>query len=112
MTLLLQALRVKALTLFTTLWVVQYSKPHFQLYDQSPKHLHQVLLQAEQPYNQRHQHHPEPVQSSDDIIAASPEGQGFNIVYDTVGGPVLEASLSMTTHYLKDITMMRTAIAC
>ena len=37
--------------------------------------------------------------SSDDIIAASPEGQGFNIVYDTVGGPVLEASLSMTTHY-------------
>ena len=38
--------------------------------------------------------------SSDDIIAASPEGQGFNIVYDTVGGPVLEASLSMTTHYV------------
>jgi len=37
--------------------------------------------------------------SSDDIIAASPEGQGFNIVYDTVGGPVLDTSLSMTTHY-------------
>ena len=29
MTLLLQALRVKVLTLFTTLWVVQYSKLHF-----------------------------------------------------------------------------------
>jgi NADPH:quinone reductase-like Zn-dependent oxidoreductase len=37
--------------------------------------------------------------SAQDILDASPEGEGFDVVYDTVGGPVLDASLSMARHY-------------
>lgn len=37
--------------------------------------------------------------STQDIIDASPDGEGFDVVYDTVGGPVLDASLSMARHY-------------
>ncbi|WP_058912050.1 zinc-dependent alcohol dehydrogenase family protein [Entomohabitans teleogrylli] len=37
--------------------------------------------------------------STQDIIEKCTEGEGFDIVYDTVGGPVLDASLSMTRYY-------------
>lgn len=37
--------------------------------------------------------------SAQDIMDASPAGAGFDVVYDTVGGPVLDASLSLARHY-------------
>lgn len=37
--------------------------------------------------------------SSDDIIAASPFGQGFDIIYDTVGGLVLDTSIKLIRNY-------------
>lgn len=37
--------------------------------------------------------------STEDVIACTYDKQGFDIVYDTVGGSVLDASLSMTKYY-------------
>ncbi len=37
--------------------------------------------------------------STADILACTNASEGFDIVYDTVGGPVLDASLSMTKYY-------------